>query len=191
MRDNTLKKEFKKSDVDRIRNIVNKDFTSKTKLQTGYKKSTKRYKEGDIWEERGKQWTIKNGLKQNITKLDSAKKAAKTPLACPKCGGPMNYHLSKQTYKINKMCFNCTMDYNDELRKAGLLDDYIRQMQKGNIKVFVSDVEQQLEEYMDDESSIVTEQGDIEVWKSNESKVKNEMSDKLKEYLDYLKSKLD
>ncbi len=191
MRDNTLKKEFKKSDVDRIRNIVNKDFTSKTKAQTGYKKSSKRYKEGEIWEERGKQWTIKNGLKQNITKLDSAKKAAKIPLACPKCGGPMNYHLSKQTYKINKMCFNCTMDYNDELRKAGLLDDYIRQMQKGNIKVFVNDVEQQLEEYMDDDSSIVTEQGDIEVWKSNESKVKNEMSDKLKEYLDYLKSKLD
>ena len=83
------------------------------------------------------------------------------------------------------------MDYNDELRKAGLLDDYIRQMQKGNIKVFVNDVEQQLVEYMDDESSIVTEEGDIEVWKSNTNKVKNEMSDKLKEYLDYLKSKLD
>ena len=42
MRDNTLKKEFKRSDVDRIRNIVNKDFTSKTKSQSGYKKSSKR-----------------------------------------------------------------------------------------------------------------------------------------------------
>ena len=191
MSDNTLKKEFKQADVERIRNIVNKDYTSKTKSQTGYKRSSKRHKEGDIWEEGGRQWTIKNGIKQNITKLDSAKKAVQTPLKCPKCGGPMNYHLSKQTYKINKMCFNCTMDYTDELRKAGLLDEYIRQKQKGNIKVFVNDVEQQLEEYMNDEINIVTEQGDVELWKSNSSQVKTEMSDKLKEYLDYLKSKLD
>ena len=33
-----LKKDFKESDVQRVRNLVNKDFTSGTKLQTGYKK---------------------------------------------------------------------------------------------------------------------------------------------------------
>jgi accessory colonization factor AcfC len=44
---------------------------------------------------------------------------------------------------------------------------------------------------MNDEINIVTEQGDVELWKSNSSQVKTEMSDKLKEYLDYLKSKLD
>ena len=37
-----LKKEFKQADVQRVRNLVNKDFTSKTKSQTGYKKSYKR-----------------------------------------------------------------------------------------------------------------------------------------------------
>ena len=47
MNDNVLKKEFKRSDVERVRNLVKKDFTSKTKSQTGYKKSSKRYKEGD------------------------------------------------------------------------------------------------------------------------------------------------
>ena len=75
--DSVLKKEFKKSDVERVRNLVKKDFTSSTKIQTGYKKSTKRHKEGDIWQEDGKEWTIKNGIKQNITKLDSAKKATR------------------------------------------------------------------------------------------------------------------
>ena len=34
-----LKKEFKHSDVQRVRNIVNKDFTASTKQQAGYKKS--------------------------------------------------------------------------------------------------------------------------------------------------------
>ena len=39
-----LKKDFKESDVQRIRNIVNKDFTSGTKIQTGYRKSSKKHK---------------------------------------------------------------------------------------------------------------------------------------------------
>ncbi len=42
-KDSLLKKEFKQSDVQRVRNLVNKDFTSKTKIQSGYAKSSKRY----------------------------------------------------------------------------------------------------------------------------------------------------
>ena len=100
MSDSALKKEFNKSDVQRIRNLVNKDYTSGTKSQSGYKRSSKRHKEGDVWVEKGKTWTIKNGLKQNITKLDAAKKATQVPLACPKCSGSMSYFLSKKIYKI-------------------------------------------------------------------------------------------
>ena len=48
-----LKKEFNKSDVQRIRNIVNKDYTSKTKFQSGYSKNSTLREEGDIWEENG------------------------------------------------------------------------------------------------------------------------------------------
>ena len=45
-----LKKEFKKADVERIRNLVRKDVTSKTKFQSVYKKSFSKIKEGDVWE---------------------------------------------------------------------------------------------------------------------------------------------
>ena len=123
MSDSYLKKEFKESDVQRVRNIVNKDYTAKTKSQTGYQKSHQRHKEGDVWEENGKKWTIKNGIKQNVTKFDNAKKAIRTPLACPKCGGPMNYHLSKKMYKIHGFCFDCTINYEAELRKVGLYEE--------------------------------------------------------------------
>ena len=75
MNESLLKKEFKESDLQRARNLANKDYTSKTKLGVGYRKNNKRHKEGDVCESNGKTWTIKNGLKQNITKLDSAKKA--------------------------------------------------------------------------------------------------------------------
>src|SRR6056300_878206 len=143
-----LKKEFKESDVQRVRNLVNKDFTAKTKVQTGYQKSYKVYSEGDIWEENGKQWTIKNGIKQNITKLDAAKKAIRIPLRCPKCGGPMKHHLAKKMYKIHGFCFDpCTVEMEADLRKVGLYEAYEKKMMQGNIKAFASDIEQWVDDY--------------------------------------------
>jgi hypothetical protein len=192
MNDSTLKKEFKKSDVERVRNLVNKDFTSKTKSQTGYRKTSKRYKEGDIWEESGKEWTIKNGLKQNITKLDSAKQAIKIPLVCPKCGKPMTSHIDKQCYKINNMCLDCLVDYEVELKKSGLWEQYVLHSRKGNLKYFIEEVEQKMDEFINEQDeTYVTEQGDIESWNSNDSQAKIEMTEKLQEYITYLKSKLD
>ncbi|MDA7492362.1 hypothetical protein N8445_00185 [bacterium] len=192
MNDSTLKKEFKKSDVERVRNLVNKDFTSKTKSQTGYRKTSKRYKEGEIWEESGKQWTIKNGLKQNITKLDSAKQAIKIPLVCPKCGKPMTSYIDKQCYKINNMCLDCLVDYEVELKKSGLWEQYLLHSRKGNLKYFIEEVEQKMDEFINEQDeTYVTEQGDIESWNSNDSQAKIEMSEKLQEYITYLKSKLD
>ena len=180
-----LKKEFKESDVQRVRNLVNKDFTSKTKLQTGYKKSQKRYKEGDIWEESGKQWTIKNGLKQNITKLDSAKKALRIPLTCPKCGGSMNHWLAKKMYKIHGFCFDCTVDMEANLRKAGLYKQYEQRMMQGNMKAFVNDIEDWAKELISTNESYVTEAGDIEDWNSSNKK-QEELAQNVRDYITHL-----
>ena len=73
-KNNVLKKEFQQKDVNRIRNIVNKKYGDKTQLSVGYQTKKQDHKEGDIWEENGKQWTIKDGIKQTYTKLDSLKK---------------------------------------------------------------------------------------------------------------------
>jgi hypothetical protein len=54
-------------------------------MGTGYTKAKEFHDEGDIWEEDGRTWTIKNGLKQNITKLDKAKEGIVLPLFCPTC----------------------------------------------------------------------------------------------------------
>lgn len=185
-KDSLLKKEFKKSDVQRVRNLVNKDFTSGTKQQSGYKKSTKRYKEGDIWEESGKQWTIKNGLKQNITKLDAAKKAVRIPLTCPKCGGSMKHHLAQKMYKIHGFCFDpCTVEMEADLRKAGLYEQYEKRMMQGSMKAFSADIEQWALDQISNQDTFVTEQGDIEDWKSNSSEKKKVMEN-VKQYLTHL-----
>ena len=184
-KDSLLKKEFKKSDVQRVRNLVNKDFTSKTKLQTGYKKSQKRYKEGEIWEESGKQWTIKNGIKQNITKLDSAKKSLRIPLRCPKCKGSMNHWLAKKMYKIHGFCFDCTVEMEANLRKAGLYKQYEERMMQGNMKAFVKDIEDWAKELISVNESYVTEAGDIENWNSNNKK-QEELAQNVRTYITHL-----
>ena len=44
MSESLLKKQFKESDLQRARNLVNKKFGDKTRIQTGYQKSKKFYK---------------------------------------------------------------------------------------------------------------------------------------------------
>lgn len=188
MSESLLKKEFKESDIQRVRNIVNKDFTSKTKSQTGYQKSYERHEEGDIWEESGKTWTIKNGIKQNITKLDAAKKAARVPLTCPKCGGSMKHHLAQKMYKIHGFCFDpCTVEYEAGLRKAGLYEQYEKRMMSGNVEGFLKDIESWVLESLDDNISMVTEQGDVEDWKGMDKTYKKEVISNLKGYTDFIR----
>jgi len=189
-KDSLLKKEFKQSDVQRVRNIVNKDLTGKTKLQAGYQKSSKRYNEGDVWEENGKQWTIKNGIKQNITKLDTVKKLVKIPLSCPKCGGSMRHHLAKKMYKIHGFCFDCTIDMEANLRKAGLYKQYEKRMMQGNMKAFVDDIESWVLDSIDNDSTYVTEQGDVEDWGKMSKEYKKQVIDALADLRDTLESKL-
>ena len=181
-KDSVLKKEFKNSDVNRVRNLVNKNFTGKTKTQLGYKKSSDRYKEGDVWEVDGRKWTIKNGIKQNITKLDDAKKALRIPLCCPNCGGSMNHWLAKKMYKIHGFCFDpCTVEMESNLKKAGLYEDYEKRMMQGNMKEFIKDIEAWAQDQVNSENNFVTEAGDIENWKSNNSKNNNFLKN-IKEY---------
>jgi len=190
-KESLLKKEFKESDIQRARNIINKDFTSSTKIQTGYRKNKKRYKEGDIWTESGKQWTIKNGIKQNITKLDEAKKALRLPLRCPKCGGSMEHHLAKKMYKIHGFCFDpCTVEYEAELRKAGLYEAYERRMITGNINSFIDDIEAWVLQSIEDKNDFVTEAGDIEDWGKLSTKDKKKILDNLKGYTDHIRKQL-
>jgi hypothetical protein len=62
-----LKKEFKRKDINRARNLIMGKTGASTGTQIGYSKETKDYKEGDVWVEDKKTWTIKNGIKQTIS----------------------------------------------------------------------------------------------------------------------------
>ena len=191
MGESLLKKEFKQRDVNRARNLITKDFSGKTVDGVGYQKAYQHHEEGDVWEENGRQWTIKNGIKQNITKLDAAKKAMQMPLKCPKCGGSMKYHLSQKMYKIHKMCFDCVIDYEAQLKKAGLYEQYEKAMIQGSLKSFLRDIEAFVLEQINTVDTFVTEQGDIEDWSNNSIKTNNKLSEDLQEFLKHAKKHLE
>lgn len=189
-KESLLKKEFKESDIQRARNLINKDFTAKTKVQSGYQNYTKEYKEGDVWEVSGKTWTIKNGIKQNITKLDTAKKALRIPLCCPKCNGNMNHPISKKMYKIHGFCMNCTVEMEHNLKMAGLYKQYEKSMIQGNIKAFIDDIEEWVLATVDNKLSFVTEQGDVEDWQGMSTNSKKKILADLKNYTSHIRKQL-
>jgi hypothetical protein len=189
MGESYLKKEFSSRDVNRLRNIVKKDFTSKSAPSTGYTKAQEDHKEGDTWIENGVTWTIKNGIRQNITKLDSAKKAARVPLACPKCNKRMKHQNDHKMYKVHKMCFDCVIDFEADLRKAGLYQAYEKAMMSESVEAFARDFQSYVMEALNESlTSYVTEQGDVEDWKNNDAKFKAETLKKLDEYLTNLRA---
>lgn len=185
MKDNVLKKEFSKKDVHRARNLITGNTNSRTSQGVGYSKKYEHYKEGDIWEADGRKWTIKNGIKQNITKMDKFKKMGKTPLFCPECGTIMKKHLDTKVFPAYQKCFDCVVDYEAQLQKEGKLEEFHQQLRNQHIDNAINDFKLFMEDAMKESNqNYVTEAGDIENWKGGKSK--EDFEKELQEGIEYL-----
>lgn len=163
--ENNLKKEFAQRDVQRMRNIITGNTGDRTQIQTGYEKSSSVHKEGDIWEENGKKWTIKDGIKQNITKLDSVKNLVIMPLSCPCCGQVMKPDMyNKKMWGIHGKCFNCVVKSESEIKRTGQWDEYVSSIMNKNKNAELDDLEKYLDEWVDQTDSFVSETGEVEKW---------------------------
>ena len=188
-KDNVLKKEFKQKDVQRLRNLLTKKYGDKTTVGIGYTKQQEFHRDGDIWEEDGRQWTIKNGIKQNITKMDEAKKAHVMPLFCPTCNKLMVTHRDKNYYMIHKKCLNCVIDFETELRRIGAWEEYQNRIHNSEIDSFITEFKAWVEDSLTESNQgFVSEDGHVETWKggSNKQRVVDELH-KTIEYLSSLK----
>lgn len=166
MSESQLQKEFREEDIQRMRNIITGNTAGATRIQTGYEKKTIEYKEGDVWVDQGKTWTIKNGLKQTVTKHDKLRELVKMPLACPECKKAMKANkLNKKMWNIHKKCFDCVIEYETHLRATGEYEAYAKNIMNSNKNTFADDYEAAVKEY---ETSLpdtyVSEAGDIENW---------------------------
>ena len=189
-----LKKEFKKRDVNRARNLIMGKTDASTGTQIGFKKKQKDYKEGDVWTEGRKTWTIKNGIKQTISKLDVIKKEVFMPLCCPECNKVMKKRLDKPHYKIHKKCYDCVIDYEGKLIVRGTYDDYIKQLKGKNNIGILNELESTLLSAVNtSNSNFVSEDGVIEKWVGgiNKDKFSKEIKTAAKAKREYINKQLN
>jgi hypothetical protein len=188
-KDNVLKKQFQERDVQRLRNLVQGKYGEKTRTSIGFTKADEFHKEGDIWESDGRTWTIKDGIKQNVTKLDKAKKAHVMPLLCPNCKKVMKNRNDKPFYNLHKMCFNCVIDFEHDLRKQGKWEQYQRDIKNGEIDKQIEEFKVFINERLNETNDgFVSESGDVEKWvgKLDTTKVEEYTQEVIK-YLESLK----
>ncbi len=191
MNDNVLKKEFRKKDVERMRNLVKGKHGSKTTQGVGYNKKYEHRVEGDVWEENGRTWTIKNGLKQNITKMDKFKKMGKVPLFCPECNTLMNKNLDTKVFPAYQKCFDCVVDHEHQLQMGGKSKEHFDNMHNTHIGNVQAEYENFMKEKMNETSDgYITERGDKENWRGglDKDKLAKDLEEGLK-FLEDLKVK--
>lgn len=160
-----LNKEFQKRDVERMRNLIQGKYGEKNGTSVGFSAPHKEYKEGETWEKDGRTWTIKDGIKQNITKMDRAKKAYLRPLMCPKCDKIMNKGADPGYYNQFGHCFKCFKKFETYMKATGLWDDFERKTINGNIDGFIKWYKDLVNESIDvSNAGFVAENGDVESW---------------------------
>jgi hypothetical protein len=183
-KESTLKKEFKKSEVQRMRNIITGNTGDRTQVLGGWEATVEEHKEGDTWEEDGKKWTIKNGIKQSITKLDKFKHLVSLPLTCPSCKKPMKANeLNKKMYSVHKVCLNCVVDMESKLKLEGKYDEYEKNILNMNKNASLEEFEQALDSWLEEKDTFVTEQGDIESWQGGDkTQIYKQLKEKIQEF---------
>jgi hypothetical protein len=145
------------------------------------------HSEGDIWTEADKTWTIKDGIKQNVTKLDAAREAVNFPIFCPSCKKPMKPHLDKKWFNMYKRCFNCQVDFEAAIRREGLWEEYEKTIYNSDIEGIIEKFEMWMNEEIEHNAiqSYITEAGDVEKWTGS---VKNKLLESKEEAIKYLQS---
>ena len=190
MKETYLQRQIKEKDVRRLRNLITNKFGGNTIQQSGYNKAYEVRSEGDVWEEGGKTWTIKNGLKQTITKLDELKKTLRKPLACPECKKAMKHTLDSKFYNIHKKCFNCVVVMETRLKMEGKYEEYANQIM---IKNAITDVEEAVSFISDiakeSENDFFSEAGEKNIFVGGSKK--DDMIKKYQQELDDMKKQLE
>jgi len=179
----SMKREFSKRDVTRMRNLLTGKSGDRTQTLAGWETREEERKEGDTWVDQwGKEWTIRNGIRQTVTKSDHLKSLAILPLSCPKCGKLMKVNdLNKKMWAIHSECFDCVVKEETRLKTEGKWEEYESAQIKGNIKTSLADFEAAIDTWMSDRDTFVTENGDKETWVGgNKQKIYEEIKENLK-----------
>ena len=102
--------------------------------------------EGDQWEEDGKRWEMKAGIKTSITSLIGAR----MPFWCPKCSISMTHKFDRKFYFLRGWCYNCNIDFEGKMRVDGTWADFEKRTMRENEKAALRDKLTEYYEYIRD-----------------------------------------
>ena len=105
-------------------------------------------KEGETYKDKdGKEWKRENGT---LTQTGETRLNLIDPMFCPKCGTIMagkEKKLNNRCYLLYNHCFSCQLDHEAQLTHKGELQDYIKNIEKENLKAIVREHEQKYKEW--------------------------------------------
>jgi DNA-binding protein H-NS len=161
-----LNRQFTEREVQRMRNIVTKKTNDRTHIQAGYESHVKR-NEGDTWDENGKTWTIKNGIKRSVPKLSKFKSVNVMPLTCPQCSESLvrDSHYVKHIFKLMHKCPKCVAREESDLKIQGKFDEYAKKMYAQNHLHILEQTEKEFDDFVNHGfEKFMSESGEIETW---------------------------
>lgn len=170
--------------INNVRRKINEALKKdEQRIVVGWRPEFVNRKEGDIWEDHdGRKWTIKNGIKQTVTKLDSAK----NPWFCPECEKAMSHKLDSKFWRIRGKCWDCVIKEETKMRAEGRWEEYEKKVIKQNYIAALKDRIEELQEYHDtitapefidaDDKQILN----VEKWNVNLDTVKNDIMEEIK-----------
>lgn len=176
--------------VNDVRRKIN-EVMKKTdeRIVVGWRPDMQDHKEGDVWEGLdGRMWTIKNGIKQTVTKLDTAK----TPWFCPQCQKAMSHRFDSRSYNTLGKCYDCAVREETKMRYEGTWEDYAKKQLQKNYIAGLKDKIAELQHYHDTVSSPEFVHADdekilmIEKWNVDVDKIKLDLQKDIQELTNHL-----
>jgi hypothetical protein len=138
--------------LNNVRRKINEIMTKEDgKIVVGWRPGLEeKREEGDVWETLdGRKWTIKNGIRQSVTKLEGAN----TPWWCPKCQKSMNHRLDSKFWRLRGHCFDCNVKEETKMRAEGRWKEYEQNIMRANYIAALKDRIAELQDYHDNVSN--------------------------------------
>ena len=87
------------------------------------------------------------GGKTRESDLSKVMQSVRMPLFCPKCKKTMKKKLDDKFWRTKGHCFDCQIEFENQLRVKGEFDTYAKEIINGNKKAFLKDMKQSLDEF--------------------------------------------
>ena len=121
--------------------------------------------------------------------------SARMPLFCPECNKVMKKHLDNKMWMLYDKCFDCQIEFENDLRINGKFEEWEKEKTIKNAKAYISEVRNELDDYVAslEADNILYETGPTSVakekWdKTDAQKVRVKWEKEIKEVEDNLET---